>query len=127
MKVFALDANSPGFEELCLAVDHARKIGTGLRVGVDGNALKLAIGQMMWSLPIAELPEPARESSASASQAEVISVPFGEPGRVQLGNHWLSAERMDDGTVIAHNGEDWYDASPTLAATFQSNASMTKR
>ena len=54
MDVFELNAGTAGFDDLCRAVDHARKIGTGVRIGVDGTELKIAIGQMMWSLPIAE-------------------------------------------------------------------------
>ena len=63
MKVFELDADTPGFQDLANAVDHARKIGRGVRIGVDGNALKISIGQMMWSLPIAEIPEPASDTT----------------------------------------------------------------
>lgn len=107
MKVFDLEASSPGFKDLCDAVDHARKIGRGVRIGVDGNALKVAIGQMMWSLPIAEIPEPAlAERTAN--------------GTVYVASKWWQAY-MDPqtGQVWRRQLGVWMDINSGDASTFQ--------
>lgn len=60
MQVFTLDNGTYGFDELVRAVTLANETGRGLRIGIAGQALHVAIGQMMWSLPIADLPASER-------------------------------------------------------------------
>lgn len=57
MQVFTLDNGTYGFDELQRAVNLAAETGKGIRLGVAGRALHVAVGQMMWSLPIADLPD----------------------------------------------------------------------
>lgn len=110
MKVFDLPAESGGFQELALAVDHARKIGRGVRIGVDGNALKISIGQMMWSLPIAEIPEPQPASDLNPSAN----------GNVYFNHQWWQAH-MDpaSGEVSRYQLGKWMPTDEGTASTFQ--------
>lgn len=108
MKVFDLDADTPGFKDLADAVDHARKIGRGVRIGVDGNALKVAIGQMMWSLPIAEIPEPALAEQEWQAN-----------GNVYFNNQWWQAYRSPSGEVYRRQLGKWIATASGDASTFQ--------
>lgn len=107
MIVFDLDADTQGFKDLSDAVDHARKIGRGVRIGVDGNALKVAIGQMTWSLPIAEIPEPALAEQERMANGNVyfngqwwpayVDPQTGQVWRRQLGV-WMDVNSGDAST-----------------------------
>lgn len=48
-----------------------------------------------------------------------------ENGRVRYGSHYFTAQRLN-GVVTYHNVGEWIYAPESLAATFESNASMTR-